>query len=306
MVSKSQEYKRASSVFVYKKKGFFTPDFPFHIIRYVHQNTREVPMHRHEFIELVYVWNGSATHNVGGKRSVLRKGDVFILSRRMKHQYLITPPEPLEIVNCLFLPTLINPHLSSLADMKSFIDFGYIQPLIYPHKHRLRLSGMEDIKVRGIFQDMLDEYSSQPEGWQGMIRAKLVELLIGLSRSYKTLTVEEPQLNKTIRRHREGIFRAIRYLEEYYTEEIKLEKIAETAYLSKSHFSELFKNVTGKTFVEYLRDIRLNKAAGMLKDTDGQITEICYRSGFNSLSYFERSFRKSFGLSPAQFRKKAK
>jgi len=110
-----------------KKEEFFTPDLPFYIDRVIHKGSPdEISLHRHQFIELVYVREGGATHRVDGKRSRLHKGDVFILSQRMKHRFIVTPPETLEIINCLFLPMFIHPHLSSLRDIKGFIDFGYI------------------------------------------------------------------------------------------------------------------------------------------------------------------------------------
>ena len=289
---------------VWKKSCLYAPDFPFHISRYIHANTQETPLHRHEFIELVYVWGGNAIHHVEGRRSRLHKGDVFVLSRRRKHRYVITPPETLEIINCLFLPALINPHLSSLKEMKGFIDFGYIQPAVYPHRHRLRLVGMEDLKVRNILQDMLAEFTSKEKGWQIFIRAKLVELLVILGRNYEGLTAKDSNLSLRMERHRRGVLRAIEYLDEHYDKKIRLEEVAQTVGMSRPLFCAVFKGLTGKTFVEYLLDVRLSKAAEFLVSTDLKITEVCYRVGFNNLSYFDRAFSRAFDIRPGLYRKR--
>lgn len=127
-----------------KKNLLFSSEFPFYINRVIHSSGKPMLLHRHEFIELVYVWKGSATHSVNGKRSRLHKGDVFILSQNMKHRLTTTAHESMEIINCLFLPSLIKPDFSSLRDVKGFIEFSYIQPFFHPNKHRLRLAGMED------------------------------------------------------------------------------------------------------------------------------------------------------------------
>lgn len=107
-------------------------------------------------------------------------------------------------------------------------------------------------------------------------------------------------------KRREGILLAVKYLEDHYMENVKLEQAAKIACLSKSPFSNLFKKLTGKTFIEYLLGIRLNEATILLKNTDLNISEICYKAGFNNLSYFERAFRKFFDVSPGHYRKMEK
>lgn len=83
----------------------------------------------------------------------------------------------------------------------------------------------------------------------------------------------------------------------------RLENIAARAFMSVSHFSNVFKLVMGKSFVDYINDIRIAKGMELLAGTDAGIAEIGYQVGFNNLGHFNRMFRKKAGVSPSQYRK---
>lgn len=99
------------------------------------------------------------------------------------------------------------------------------------------------------------------------------------------------------------INRAAKAIQQRYHEPLNLGDIANTVGLSRERLSRLFHESLGITFSEYLTQTRLAHAIEGLRHSDAPITEIAFESGFQSLSQFNRSFLKSEGCSPSQFRK---
>jgi AraC-like DNA-binding protein len=81
------------------------------------------------------------------------------------------------------------------------------------------------------------------------------------------------------------------------------EDAANIAMISPSHFRYLFKNITGKTYVEYVNGIRVQKAMERLRESNGNVLDICYAVGFESIANFNRVFKRIVGTSPTEFRK---
>ncbi|MCR5130677.1 MAG: AraC family transcriptional regulator [Prevotella sp.] len=94
------------------------------------------------------------------------------------------------------------------------------------------------------------------------------------------------------------------YIENHYMDELRLPMLSDMVGMTPSAFSRFFKLHTGKTLNEYIVDLRLGYAARMLIDTSDSVAEICYSCGFNTLSNFNRLFKKRKDCSPTEFREK--
>ena len=98
------------------------------------------------------------------------------------------------------------------------------------------------------------------------------------------------------------IWKARRFIEEHASEHLSLGKVAEAVGINATYLSEKFKQVTGSKFVDYTARIRFEKARELLDDVDLRISEIAFTAGFQSLSQFNRVFKKLSGKSPSQYR----
>ena len=98
------------------------------------------------------------------------------------------------------------------------------------------------------------------------------------------------------------IWKARSFIHAHYSEELSLGKVARAANTSANYFSEKFKEATGENFVQYLARSRYEKAATLLRDGRLRISEIAFAVGFQSLSQFNRVFKKFAGRSPTEFR----
>jgi AraC-like DNA-binding protein len=98
------------------------------------------------------------------------------------------------------------------------------------------------------------------------------------------------------------IWKARQFIKQHSDEEISLTKLAKAVNISPTHLSEKFKQVTGVNFVDYVARTRFDKACELLADGDLRISEIAFEVGFQSLSQFNRVFKKFSGKSPSAYR----
>jgi len=94
------------------------------------------------------------------------------------------------------------------------------------------------------------------------------------------------------------------FIETHYAEPLTLEIVSEAVFLSPSYFSTLFKEYAGIGFAEYLARVRMEKAKELLERLDLNVTEICWKVGYEDPNYFSQAFRKVTGLRPSEYRKK--
>jgi len=93
------------------------------------------------------------------------------------------------------------------------------------------------------------------------------------------------------------------YIYQHFTEKISVKKIAYVANMTETSFCRYFKTRTLKNFTLFLNEIRISYACKLLSNTNYSVTEVCFESGFNELSYFTRQFKKIMKLSPQQYQK---
>ncbi|MBQ7573325.1 MAG: helix-turn-helix transcriptional regulator [Clostridia bacterium] len=97
---------------------------------------------------------------------------------------------------------------------------------------------------------------------------------------------------------------AINYINLHYKDNITLDILTDKLHISKFHFCRLFKETTGTTFLEYLNNVRLAHAHRLLADGKFTIQDIAQKSGFGSAAYFSRIFKRTYGMSPKEFKNK--
>jgi len=117
-------------------------------------------------------------------------------------------------------------------------------------------------------------------------------------------------MNKDTSRHQSNgngaesvrIWKARNFIHAHSNEELSLGQVARAANTSPNYFSEKFKQATGTTFVRYVAQLRYDKATGLLRESELRIGEIAFATGFQSLSQFNRTFKKFAGKSPTEYR----
>jgi len=129
-----------------------------------------------------------------------------------------------------------------------------------------------------------------PDGLKNSVCIPICEAMEYLKESKKQ------QDNKPIRL-------AKQYVEKHYSDQIKLEDVANEVYLSPAYFSNIFKKETGQNFIDFITDYRIKAAKDLLRDSDLSINEIADKVGYGEQRYFSKLFKKSVGIKPTEYRK---
>jgi two-component system sensor histidine kinase YesM len=124
-----------------------------------------------------------------------------------------------------------------------------------------------------------------------------------LARAIKKAVAEAATTGNTERvSHSRCISSAVNFVASHYTEQINTMEVADHVGLSRSYFSQLFHHDTGKTFTQFVRGFRIEKAKALLRETSLRVYQVAEAVGFTNQYYFCRAFRREVGFSPSAFR----
>lgn len=290
---------------LYPYKAFMDDAFPFKIdIKNNEVLSASVP-HSHEYFQICYVMKGTCLHKVNGKTATLIKGDLFSIPPHFEHHIELIPNKHTEIAHIDFMPFLLDQSLQGLTDMTSFVDFAFIQPFVALNDRllpKLNLSHEVQLDTERLIAEMIHELQQRKDGFTLIIKLNLQKLLVVAGREYAAY-VEKTMENKHVQANRKYFEKALDFIKMNYNSNLHLQEVASKAAMSPTYFSTMFKILKGRTFVEYVNDIRLEEAMKLLKQTDERIEDISYLTGFNHMSHFHRTFKKATNLTPAEYRK---
>src|SRR5687768_15821101 len=102
--------------------------------------------------------------------------------------------------------------------------------------------------------------------------------------------------------YRHRILKVQLFIQEHLDEDLSLERLARLAHFSPFHFHRLFRALVGEGVYEYVRRLRLERAAVLLKSTDRDVTAVAFDAGYETHEAFTRAFRRHFGLAPSRYR----
>lgn len=288
----------------YRASSFsLTEDFPFWIQRFYHDSSNVPAAHSHEFIELVYVIEGHAEHIFEGKSYSIKTNDVFIINPGEVHTFKINPGESLEIINCLFLSSLISDSLLKELGISQSMDFFYIHPFLDNDErfhHFVNLDGKYSSQCLSILKEMINEFEGKQSSYSTLIRMQIIELLIILSRIYNELklNIENPRTSE----NEVLVQRICGYLARNYNQKVSIPTICKLFNISSRHLSRIFKQETGQTIVEMVHHLRIEKSKALLLKSDDQIIEVALKVGYDDQAFFSRLFRRIVGCSPGKYK----
>lgn len=258
-------------------------------------------MHTHNFIEISYIVSGACIHTENGISTNAKKGDLFIINYGVPHQNVLVDKETVYVsYNIGFTPDFLDSSLTNEFDflkLKSSFLFNSLFPNSNELDAKIKLSGSGFNEFELLLQNMLDEYTNDYKGSIDLLRAYLIELIIKIFRRLDTNVVIDPK-----QKQEHYIKLAIQYMQANYSQKLKVEDIAYRSFLSKSYFSQLFKDITGSCFSDYLQKIRIEEACKRLSSSTDTISAIGYDVGFNDMKFFYHIFKKHTGYTPKQYR----
>ncbi len=272
-----------------EKKSHGAPDFPVQLYRIDKSHPRyEMTLHWHREIELVRVKAGSLRLYVNQKKYTLRAGDVAFIGSRDMHR-----AEPKNAVyECLVFD--LNMLSRGGTDRLS----RYVMPLFSDNTYMsCAVSEGQSPLVRSA-NELFECMGGEEEFFELRAHSLISEVVYLL---YKENKIRSKKKNALTSHKREMISSLIKWIEKNYTEKITLSDLAGVVNINEKYLCRFFKEYTGKSPVDYINRLRLDRACEMLIDGTS-VTETALCCGFVDMSYFSKMFKRHKGVTPRQYR----
>ena len=253
-----------------------------------------VPWHWHREIELVLVEGGVAHCLLGNERLTLTPGQGVFIHSGVIHSF--ESPTIGNIISILFLPAFIAPEGSA-------IHTKFVAPFSQTNCSYSLLRG--DVRWQA---ETLAELRTLSDTVLAAEPTAELQVHATVCRMWARLYLHQSELISLGGATQSALLyarlrRMIAFIEEHYAARLTLERIAADASISKSEALRCFRHGVQTTPMAYLNRYRLDVARSRLLSTAASVTEIAVESGFASTAYFDRLFRRSYGFSPATYRK---
>ena len=250
-----------------------------------------VSLHWHEELEIVYVYEGPLYLTIENTDYIGRQGDIFIVNPKEIHKMHVQTPG-------VRYGTLLFSIKSLLFLENDEATRKYLQPLTVGEvlfSHILQDSELRK-KIFTLIIDIVSMNKEKVPAYRFGTKALLLQILFLLYNGHLEKT--HPIMNKNSILNRE----IISYIGERYTTDITLSEISDHFHMSYKYFSRYFKNNFNTTLSDYVMKLRLERAELLLGTTELSVSEVCLQTGFNNISFFIRSFKKAYGMTPLQYR----
>lgn len=262
-------------------------------------------LHSHDYFQIWYVTKGNCIHTVEGQEYKMLVGDAFLLPPNVTHRTVLSDGS--SIICCEFymedlFPGATDIYFDKMLDITRGISFTLLfQKELQGTQPKFSLSYKAQHRVEQLMHAMALEYSQEEIYYEDYLHLQISELLLTFAREYTQFPAQESP-EKVYDKYHSLVEDAIKYIDKNYEEPLTLEGICKISMVSKTYFCYLFKLLTKQTFVEYLTNVRLNRAMELLLQTDQPIIDISQNVGFRDSTHFSRTFRRLRGISPREYR----
>ena len=281
----------------HETKSHSTPDFPYNAyICSIPLDFEKVPLHWHDEVEIIYIKKGRGRVTLDFTSLYVEAGDIIIVSPGQLHA--IGPAEySMEYENIIFsLDLLCTGSMDALSS--EFFEPFLAGTIGFEH---LVCCDDEHYPVLSSCLNHIDSISSSfPKGYRLAIKGALFTFFYTIFTN--STDIPAPKNDP----HIERLKSVLKYIETHYMSSISIDEISAVSGFSASHFMRFFKKHMNMTCVEYVNNVRLEKAVELFEQGNTSILEVSLSVGFHNLSYFHRAFKNKYGMTPRSFIKELK
>ncbi|MDE3236746.1 MAG: AraC family transcriptional regulator [Bacteroidota bacterium] len=253
--------------------------------------------HFHPELELVHIHKGTGTQFIGDAIEHFKPGDMILVGSNLPHLWkcddkYFEKGSKLKAESTVihFMPDVFGEHFFSLPENKSLIK------LFDKARQGIRVTK----KTRQLVGEKM-QLLLQAEGTERIIL--LLQILQSIANSKEVHTIASKNIYSYSKKESERLNPIFQYLFTHFSGPVKLNEVAALAHMSPHSFCRYFKLRTRKTFSRFLMEVRIGHACKLLSETDKSVSQVCYESGFNNFSNFNRHFKEITGKTPLQHRK---
>lgn len=257
------------------------------------------PWHYHPELELTLVTESRGIRFVGDAIEPFAEGDLVLLGANLPHYwrnderyYALDSTQSAEAIILRFRAN---------AWGNDFLATPEMQPLnaLFQRANRGLQFGLAVAEeIRALLFRLLDA-----EGMDRLVLWLRVFAVLVQTDDYRVLS-QQAFGGDNPREDSGRIGKVLAYVQQHLSETIRLDQVATVANMNPAAFCRYFKQRTNKTFVDVLNELRINYACRLLLDSDKDVGQVCFESGFRNVSHFNQVFKAHKGISPLSFRKR--
>lgn len=253
------------------------------------------PAHSHNYIEIVYMCEGSTHHLINNHKVTLNKGEMLFLNLNAVHEIYPAREEDIAI-NFIVMPEFFDIAIKMMDErdnsLRNYIIgclTGSQDNVSYLH---FKVADVEPIQ--NLIENLIWSIMNHRHNMNNINQVTMGLLLLHLM-NYTDKIIAEKNYEQEL------TLKILQFIEENYREG-ELSELAERLACNIVWLSRMIKNLTGKTYTELIQIKRMNQAAYLLESTKISVADIGFLVGYENISYFYRIFKKHYGLTPRQYR----
>lgn len=257
-------------------------------------NTEHFPEHTHDYVEIVYMYQGQTDHIINGEKITLKEGEFLFLSQNCRQENMPSTANDIS-VNFIVHPLFFENMLDVMSDEETMLHRFIIQCLQgdkgKPSYLHFKVSGILPLQnlAENLIWNLINNIPNQ---------RKINESTMALLFSQLLNNANEAEYSRD---DSNIILKVLAYVDSHYADG-SLTDLAGLLFYDFNALSKQIKKQTGKTYTELVQEKRLSQACFLLKNTEIGVSEISQMVGYENISYFHRIFNKNFGLSPKKYR----
>lgn len=257
------------------------PTEGIHLYESKHKDGDTVTKHHHASYQILYGLEGNGKIVLGDETTEFNQ-DCFAFIKPYSEHAIVSNSE---------LTLLVLAFEDSVLEMISQSDWF---SNTFGHSFILNMLPFTAVDLRQLLRKMLFEQTRQDELGQWTLKILLYEFLVVVARSIQSSEVNDSNSLRA------GRIR--KYIDEHYYESLNASDLAARLGISTRHLNNIFKEHFQTTPVQYLTEVRINRAKKMLAETDKDIVSICFEIGYETVPTFYRAFKKVAEVSPRKYR----
>ena len=262
-----------------------------------HTRFIDFPEHSHDYIELIYMCQGSTTHIIEGKETKLQEGELLFLGQGIHHSIKKANENDIA-VNFIILPHFFGDTLPAFGDTESPIKTFFINCLCGNGSNSFLHFNVSNIpEIQNLMENLILIVTKDTPNRRRQLQMTMALIFMQIISHTDKLVAEIN--DDTV------VFKLLDYIETNYING-NLSEAARIFHYDISWLSREILKKTGKTFTKLMQEKRLSQAAFLLENTKRSFTDISVAVGYENTSYFHKIFTAHFKMSPKEYRKRKK
>ena len=267
-----------------------------------HHRFAKMPVHNHDFVEINYVYSGTCKQIINGEEVVLKQGQLCILDKDVPHGI-----ETLE-QNDILINIIMKKETFSSSFFTRLAKTGIVSEFLLSvatddqfHDKYILFHSQDNSNLHYVIKNMICEFLDPIEYSTEMINSYILVMFTELMRvfqhdkNYDNIRSFDGHIN---------IIDLLSYIENNYRD-TSLQDMAKQFNFNSNYLGNMLKEKTGRTFTQLVQTQRLIRAGELVKNTNKTMVEVAHKVGYENVSFFYHKFKKFFGETPNQLRKKS-